>query len=101
MSKFICVTRHSSMRSFVVRHVLKHVDSVRFLDHVEDTKDIEGKHVIGVLPLWLAAHAASITVIPLNAPPELRGKDLTYEELVSIIDGPPRTFSVEEVENPW
>jgi sensor domain CHASE-containing protein len=42
--------------------------------------DVEGKFVFGILPLSLAAEAASVTELPLNLPFELRGKDLSADE---------------------
>lgn len=38
--------------------------------------DIEGKHVIGVLPMRLAALACKVTEIALDLPPDMRGKEL-------------------------
>jgi putative CRISPR-associated protein (TIGR02620 family) len=43
--------------------------------------DVAGRRVVGTLPLHLAALAASVTEVTLNLPPELRGKELTVEQL--------------------
>ncbi len=44
--------------------------------------DVEGKHVIGVLPLALAARAVSITTVDMpGLRPDQRGVDLTPEEM--------------------
>jgi hypothetical protein len=41
---------------------------------------VRDKHVIGVLPLSLAVHAAKVTEIVMTLPLELRGKDLSLAE---------------------
>lgn len=61
-------------------------------------EEIRGKHVIGVLPLHLAALAATVTEIPLALAPEDRGKELGIERLREIA-GPAITYKVTVVEN--
>ena len=43
--------------------------------------DVRGKHVIGALPLHLAALADRVTTVDFNCPFDLRGKDLTAQQL--------------------
>jgi CRISPR-associated protein Csx16 len=44
--------------------------------------DVRGKDVIGNLPLHLASVALSVTVVDMpNLPPELRGQDLSPEQM--------------------
>lgn len=43
--------------------------------------DVRGKHVIGALPLHLAALAIDITTVDYNCPMDLRGKDLSAQQL--------------------
>ena len=43
--------------------------------------DIRDKHVIGALPLHLAALALDVTTVDYNCPFDLRGKDLTAQQL--------------------
>ena len=58
-------------------------------------EDIEGKNVFGVLPLSLAVLAASVTEIPLlGLPAELRGKELTLEQVAQYA-GLPVTYEVQ------
>jgi len=59
-------------------------------------EEVAGRHVIGVLPLRLAALAASITEVSLSLPVEMRGRELTLEELRQYA-GEPRTYTVREV----
>jgi putative CRISPR-associated protein (TIGR02620 family) len=61
------------------------------LTHAE-AGNVEGKHVIGVLPLRLASLAASITEIPLDIPAELRGQELTIEQVRQYAGEPVRYF---------
>ena len=95
MSDIVIVTRHPALVEYL-RELGKVKGDVKVISHVSDPKQIEGKHVIGVLPLHLAALAAKVTVIPLIVPPEKRGKELTLEEVYEYA-GAPRTFEVREV----
>ena len=56
---------------------------------------VRGRHVIGVLPLALAAEAASVTEIPLSLAPEDRGKELPVERLREVA-GESRTYIVRD-----
>ena len=52
------------------------------VSHVSDPSILEGRRVFGVLPLFLAVHAASVTEVAMpSLRPEQRGKDLTIEEM--------------------
>ena len=44
-------------------------------------EDVRGKHVYGVLPLALAAEASQVTEIALRLPAELRGVELSEEQV--------------------
>ena len=66
---------------------------VNVLAHVSPD-DVRGKDVIGVLPLGLAAIAASVTEIPLAIAPEMRGKELDLDTLRGIA-GEPVTYRIE------
>jgi CRISPR-associated protein Csx16 len=44
-------------------------------------EQVRGKHVYGVLPLHLAAEAASVTEVTLDLPAELRGQELSAEQV--------------------
>ena len=97
---YVIVTRHQALVKYLLRYILPEIDGARALPHVENPNQIEGKHVIGNLPLHLAAHARSITIIPLILPPQLRGAELSVEEVTKYAEEP-RTFVVEEVNLPW
>lgn len=48
---------------------------------------VKGRAVIGILPLNLAVHAASVTTADLNLRPDQRGKELTVEEVEEALTG--------------
>jgi hypothetical protein len=62
-------------------------------------EQVQGKHVIGVLPPQFLILAQCVTVVPLSIPPELRGTELTLEQIRSIA-GKPFTFEAREVPTP-
>lgn len=93
----VIVTRHPEL----VEHILElglAPESTPVLEHAEGHQ-VLGKHVIGVLPLHLACLAESVTTVPLELPPELRGKDLTLGEVRQFARRP-TTYRVEEADRP-
>ena len=79
MSNTVIVTRHTALIQVIVD--LYDLRDVQVLTHITDVNQIKGKHVFGVLPMHLAAEAECITVINLNLPPELRGVELTEDQI--------------------
>lgn len=74
----VVVTRHKGLVALLIKRGII-AEGTPVIDHATvDT--VRGKHVIGVLPLSLACHAASVTEIVMNLPLELRGKDLSLED---------------------
>ena len=72
----VIVTRHPALVEFlaeqgIVGEVVSHAD--------EET--VRGKHVFGVLPMRLAALCGRFTEVTLQLPAELRGKELSLEEI--------------------
>ena len=59
-------------------------------------EQVRGRHVFGVLPLHLAAEAASVTEVTLRVPTELRGVELTLEQ-VRQFAGPLVEYNVSRV----
>ena len=74
----VIVTRHSGLVSVLLEDGII-TKSDKILSHATE-EQVRGKHVIGVLPLHLAAEAESVTALTMNIPPELRGKELTAEQ---------------------
>lgn len=90
--RYIIVTRHPALVQYLREEVLPAGANVDVRPHVNE-EDVRGQHVWGVLPLRLAAVAASVTEVPLNLPAELRGQELTLEQ-VRQYAGRPATYMV-------
>lgn len=93
--EFVVVTRHSALVAYLEEQGLIQ-GGTHVISHAKPW-DVKGKHVIGVLPLALAALASSITEVPLVLPEEARGRELTLEEIRSWA-GTPCTYKVSVVE---
>jgi putative CRISPR-associated protein (TIGR02620 family) len=96
MSKLV-VTRHPALVDYLRERgtIPTSPDDVQVLSHA-DPIDVAGRDVIGVLPLHLAASAKTITEVPLSLPPELRGHEITIDQ-VREYAGSPTTYVVEQV----
>jgi len=90
----VVVTRHPALMGYLVSEGIAPA-TARVVTHATP-EDITGAHVIGVLPLHLAALAACVTVVPLALTPELRGVELD-EDQIRALAGPPETFVVKAV----
>ena len=75
----IIVTRHAALLQFLMEQGLVE-EGVQVLTHAT-AEDVRGKHVYGVLPMRLAAEAALLTEVSLVVPLELRGKELSLENI--------------------
>lgn len=78
----LIITRHPALVALLVERGLATAETP-VLAHAT-VKDVEGKDVVGVLPLSLAVHARTVTEIPLALTPELRGKELDLPTLRQI-----------------
>ena len=90
----VVVTRHQALIEYLIELGLITAETP-VISHAS-SEQVQGKDVIGVLPLSLAVYAQSITEIPLALIPEDRGRELSIERLREIA-GNPRTYSVKEV----
>ena len=88
----IVVTRHSALVEYLQEQDMID-EGTPVLSHVDDPAQIEGQHVIGVLPLSLAVLASQVTEIPLALTPDDRGQELDLAR-VREIAGEPRTYQV-------
>ena len=86
----VVITRHPALRWYLIEQGM--IDDADVLLEHAGAGDVEGKHVIGVLPLRLASLAASITEVPLDIPAELRGQELTIEQVRQYAGEPVRYF---------
>lgn len=90
--KMVIITRHPALIEHI-RQTMPDVADAEVLTHVDDPDQVRYAHVIGVLPLHLAAEADLITEIPLALDLHDRGKELSLERLREIA-GEPRTYTV-------
>ena len=87
----IVITRHPALVQLLIENRLVN-EVVQVISHATpDT--VMGKDVIGILPNKLAALANTLTEIPLDITPELRGKELDIETLRKIA-GAPVTYKI-------
>lgn len=77
----IIVTRHTSLVEYL-REMGFFTGPAEVKAQVQP-EDVAGRHVIGVLPLHLAALADRVTTVDLEIPAELRGAELTLDQLRS------------------
>ena len=80
----IIVTRHAALVQYIINSGLAPSHGTKVLSHAT-AEDVEGKHVIGVLPLHLAALAAKVTVVTIDIPLEKRGVELSLEDLNEMV----------------
>jgi hypothetical protein len=91
----IIVTKFRALVEYIKNKGLAD-DNTRHITHAKPS-DLKGKHALGVLPFWLAAHAEMVTEIRLNIPLNRRGEELSLEE-VSFYALPPATYKVIKIE---
>ena len=89
------VTRHKALVDYLLDKDIIKEGEYSLIEHA-DYQEVQGQDVIGVLPLQLSAYAKSITEVPLKLTPQMRGKELTFEE-VEQIAGKPVQYIVREV----
>lgn len=75
----IIITRHAALAAYLVEVGAVPADA-RVIPHA-GAEDIRGRVVAGPLPLHLASLAKEIVHVPLEVPPELRGTELTVEQV--------------------
>lgn len=88
----ILITRHQGLVDFLLEQghefglVISHVTAPAVLD---------GKDVIGVLPVHLAARCETFSELTLEIPAELRGVDLSRDQVAEFQRGI-RTYKITE-----
>lgn len=79
----LIVTRHQALVEFL-REELGIEGEV--VPHAT-AEQVRNRRVVGVLPLHLASLTESVTSVDLDLPPELRGKELTLQQLKDCYKG--------------
>ena len=80
----VVVTRHEALVQFLSEEgVIPEGKPYVWKKHIDpgENSKLVGKMVIGVLPMHLAALAREYVNVPLVIPPEMRGKELSIEEI--------------------
>ena len=91
----VVVTRHKNILRYLEEVLRVDISHAKHIKHAKPS-NIRGRDVIGTMPLHLAAQARTVTVIPLRLPEELRGKELTFDEVCAYAEKP-ETYSVEKL----
>lgn len=73
----VLVTRHEALVEYFKELGIK-FDKV--ISHATE-EDVRGNDVYGVLPLHLASLANTVTTVDMNLPVEMRGKELSLEDI--------------------
>lgn len=94
--KKVVVTRHQALVVWLKNN--GYID--KNTEHISHASidDIKGKHVYGILPNWLACHAAKMTEVQLRLPIEKRGTELSLKE-INFYAVKPKTYIIREVED--
>lgn len=90
----LIITRHPALVEYL-RELGLVEDGVEVITHASPEK-VVGRHVCGVLPHSLSCLTASFTEVPLALPAELRGVELTLEQVRQYASAPV-TYRVEVV----
>lgn len=75
----VVVTRHPALITYLNDQGVV-PEGTPVLAHAT-AEDVRGKHVIGVLPMRLAAAAAMLTEVSMTVPAEWRGQELSLEQI--------------------
>lgn len=82
----VVVTRHTALVDWL--REAGHIPAdAAVIAHVDSVEQIQGKHVIGILPLALAVHTAAVTEVALRLPPAAYGREWTLDELREGVQG--------------
>jgi hypothetical protein len=90
----LIVTRHPNLLAYLIEIGLADTNT-EVVSHASPDF-LRGKKVLGVLPHSLSCLCESFTEVPLNLPPELRGVELTLEQIREYAS-PPATYKVTRV----
>lgn len=88
----VLVTRHEALVEYFKELGIK-FDKV--IAHAT-AEDVTGNNVYGVLPLHLASLANTVTTIDMNLPAEMRGKELSLEDIEKYFTGM-STYKVKKI----
>nr|BDI55091.1 MAG: CRISPR-Cas system-associated protein Csx16 [uncultured archaeon] len=79
MSEIIIVSRHAGAINWLKKHYPK-FSNLKHLTHISE-EEIKDRIIIGTLPVNLAVLAKEYWHLSMNVPLEMRGKELTVEDM--------------------
>lgn len=88
----VLVTRHEALVEYFKELGIK-FDKV--ISHATEG-DVRGNDVYGILPLHLASLANTVTTVDMNLPAEMRGKELSLEDIEKYFTGM-STYQVKKI----
>lgn len=89
----VVITRHAGLVEYL-KDIQLIDDTATVISHAT-ADEVAGKNVIGVLPHSLSVHTDTFTEVPLlNLPAEMRGQELTADDVRKYADKPV-TYTVE------
>ena len=88
----VLVTRHEALVEYFKELGIK-FDKV--ISHATE-EDVRGNDVYGVLPLRLASFTNTVTSIDMNIPAEMRGKELSLNDIETYFTGM-STYQVKKI----
>ena len=88
----VLVTRHEALVEYFKELGIK-FDKV--ISHATE-EDVCGNDVYGVLPLRLASFTNTVTTVDMNLPAEMRGKELSLEDIEKYFTGM-STYKVKKI----
>ena len=92
----LVVTRHQGLIDFLREKGIID-ENTKILTHISDPSEVKDKVVLGNLPLHLASMTKMLITPVLNLTPEMRGKDLSKEDVEKVFGGF-KAFEVKEVD---
>lgn len=95
----IIVTRHLALVQYLIEESIVDKDNYKLMPHATED-DVTDNHAFGVLPHSLSCLTASYTEVPLTIPQELRGKELTIEQIREYATEP-KTYFVKHLRRQW
>lgn len=75
----LVITRHAGLIEFLKNRGFN-LDDTQVVAHVADPSILDGKVVVGVLPVSLAVRCDVFIEVALDMPAEMRGKELSAEQ---------------------
>ncbi len=83
----VIISRHDAFVEFLKMKGILHGDE-QVISHVSNPDVIDGKVVItSGLPMHLAAKARCVIVVSMNIPPEMRGKEMSVDDMEKFFVG--------------